>query len=402
MDQGKYTSLLDAMKEVPDPRKARGRRYGWELLLGLICAGLASGQKTTWAIARWALHHTQALGQLLETARIPSYSTIYRVLRYIDIEALEAGIATYGQAVDEQEQQVGRIEAADGQVLRGQCAEGKEIRGANAHGVKIHLLGLVRHDKATILGQQRVAEGTNEISALPELLAGRDLSGTVTTLEAIFTQRAIAQQIIDQGGHYLMVVKKNQPELYEAIETLFQGPALPHGEEERQTYGYTNSGHGRIEARTLVASELLNEYLNWPGVGQVMQRTCQRTILKKGKESCNTTYGITSLRRRQATAEDLEHLWRMHWTVENPLHYVRDETLGEDRGQAWKGHTAQALAALRNGLLTTLRHKGWTSIADALRYYPGELQRPLQLVGALPACTRSSPEMQRFLHLSRL
>ena len=152
---------------------------------------MASGQKTAWAIARWALHHTKALGQLLETARIPSYSTIYGLWRHLDIEALEACIAAYGQAVDEQGQQVASMEAADGQVLREQCADGKESRGATAHGVRIRLLGLVRHDKATLLGQQRVAEGTNEIGALPGLWAGPDLSGTVTILDAMFTQRAI-------------------------------------------------------------------------------------------------------------------------------------------------------------------------------------------------------------------
>ena len=110
-----------------------------------------------------------------------------------------------------------------------------------------------------------------------------------------------------------------------------------------------------------------------------------RKVLKKGEESCNTTYGITSLRRSQATAKDLEGFWRMHWTIENPLHYVRDETLGEDRGQAWKGHSAQALAALRNGLLTALRQRGWSSIADAIRYHAGNVSRPLQLVGAISA-----------------
>jgi len=74
----------------------------------------------------------------------------------------------------------------------------------------------------------------------------------------------------------------------------------------------------------------------------------------------------------------LESLWRNHWTIENPLHYVRNETLGEDRGQAWKGHTAQTLAALRNGLLTGLQHQGWTSIAQALRYHASSIQRSLQ------------------------
>jgi predicted transposase YbfD/YdcC len=382
MDQDKYTHLMDVVKGVPDPRKARGKRYKWSLLLGLICAGLAAGQQTAWAIGSWVKHQREDLCGLLKVSSLPSYSTIYRTLRYLPIQSLEAHIAAYGQKVAEAE---AGVEVADGQVLRGQCADGKEIRGANTHGANLRLLALVRHGSATILGEQRVAEGTNELGTLPDLLADRDLTGTVTTLDAIFTQRTIAQQIIDQGGHYLMVVKKNQPTLYEDIETLFEEPPLPTAEDDRQRYTYSDHGHGRLERRTLVASEMLNEYLDWPGVGQVMRRTCERTEISKGKTSCHDTYGISSLPRDLAMAKDLEGFWRMHWTIENPLHYVRDETLGEDRGQAWKGHTAQALAALRNGLLTALRHQGWSSIADALRFYVGDLKRPLQLVGAIPS-----------------
>jgi predicted transposase YbfD/YdcC len=385
MDQEQYSSWLAYVKEVPDPRRARGKRYRWELVWAVICAGLASGQKTAWAIGCWAKHHAQELCRQLQAEDIPSYPTLYRALRYTEVEELETQIAAYGQAVDEHEEQAGCLEIADGRLLRGQAVDGKEIRGAQAHGVTIHLLSLVRHEQATILGQQRVPEGTNELGLMPAFLAGQDLSDTVTTADALHTQKRLAQQIVDQGGDYLMVVKKNQRQLYEDIATLFIAPPFPRGEEDRQVYSYANAGHGRLERRTLVCSELLNEYVNWPAVGQVMQRTCERTVVTKDTTTSCTTYGITSLTRAQATAEDLERLWRGHWTIENRSHYVRDETLGEDRGQAWKGHTAQALAALRNGLLVTLRRWGWDSIADALRYYSGELHRALHLVGAYPA-----------------
>jgi predicted transposase YbfD/YdcC len=385
MDREKDTSWLAYVQAMPDPRQVRGKRYSWDLLWTVICAGLASGQKSAWAIARWAKHHAQALCRELNVARIPSYSTLYRVLRYVDVEALEAQVAAYGQAVDPQSPPTPSLHSEEGQRLRGQAVDGKEIRGAKAHGVKVSLLSLVRHDAATILGQQRVPEATNEIGVAPAFFARQDLKGTVTTMDAHFTQRAIAQQVRAQGGHYLMVVKKNQPQLYEDVATLFQAPPWPRGEEDRQAYRYVNSGHGRIEQRTLVCSEGLNAYLSWPGVGQVLQRSCARALLSKGTTSVQTSYAITSLTRAQASAKDLETLWRNHWTIENREHYVRDETLGEDRGQAWKGQTAQALAALRNGLLATLRRQGWTSIADALRYYSGDLHRALRLVGALPA-----------------
>jgi len=383
MDHEQCISLLDFVKEVPDPRKARGQRYSWELMLGLICAGLAAGQKTAWAIARWAKHQQAELCRLLQARRMPSYATLYRALRSLDVEALEVQLAAYARRVEELEDAGDGSEAAAAQRWRGQSVDGKLIRGAGAHGVSIQLLGLVRHGQATVLGQRRVSEGTNELGALPDLLAGGDLTDTVTTLDALFTQRAVAQQIIDRRGHYLMVVKKNQPTLYADLETFFDSAPLPPGEDDRQSDTSAGCAHGRFERRTLVSSELLNDYLDWPGVAQVMRRTCERTILSTGARSCTLTYAITSLTRAQAKAQDLEGLWRNHWTIENGLHDVRDETLGEDRGQAWKGPTAQALAALRNGLLAAMRRRGWRSMADALRFYSGDLSRALRLVGAL-------------------
>jgi predicted transposase YbfD/YdcC len=120
---------------------------------------------------------------------------------------------------------------------------------------------------------------------------------------------------------------------------------------------------------------VLVPYLHWPGGQQVFQRTCRPVSNKTGKVSEKVTYGITSLARQRAQAYQLEQFYRGHWTIENQSHYVRDETLREDRGQIHKGHAPQALAALRNGLLMTLRHQGWTDIADALRYYAASVTK---------------------------
>ena len=96
-------------------------------------------------------------------------------------------------------------------------------------------------------------------------------------------------------------------------------------------------------------------------------------------------YGITSLRPQEAGAEQLELLWRRHWTIENRDHYVRDVTMGEDACQVHTGHAAHALAALRNAILSLLRWKGWTNIAAAIRHYAASVLRSLELIGAVPA-----------------
>ena len=125
--------------------------------------------------------------------------------------------------------------------------------------------------------------------------------------------------------------------------------------------------------------------MTWPGVQPVLRRECERIVQQRGKVTRIVTYGLTSLAPRAATPAQGEGFWRGHWTIENRTHYVRDVTMGEDAGQAYRGSTPQALAALRNGLLTLLRCRGWTNIADALRTYAASLPEALKLIGVLPA-----------------
>ena len=166
-------------------------------------------------------------------------------------------------------------------------------------------------------------------------------------MDALLTQQPIARQILAQGGHYLMIVKANQPSLSAAIALLFRTPPVPARPGELLDAQTGGKGHGRLERRLLSSSTALTGYLDWPGAAQVMRRTCRRLNLRSGLLETKTTYGITSLPRELAEPKQLEQFWRGHWTIENCLHYVRDETLGEDRCQVHSGHAPQALAAFR-------------------------------------------------------
>jgi predicted transposase YbfD/YdcC len=380
MDRDQFTSMLAFLASVPDPRQARGKRYPWELLLAIVCAALLSRHFNASAMAEWAAEHRQEISAWLGVTlrRTPSHSTLRRALRYLDIEALERQVAAFIQTL-EQEESSETVVGADGQPLRGLAIDGKDVRGAGAHGEKVHLLSVVQHGSGDTLAQQQVGEKTNEIPAVLELLAGRDLRGTVITVDALNTQRATAELIIGQGGDYLMVVKKNQPTLYEDIETLFQSN-LPPEASDRDRCSRPGKGHGRLERRTLACSSELGGYLDWPGATQVARRRCWRKETKSGEVSDEVSYAVTSLRRERAGARQLEALWRAHWTIENRDHYVRDETLQEDRCQMHKGNAPQALAALRNGLLAALRHHGWDNIAAATRHYGAFATRALAFI----------------------
>jgi predicted transposase YbfD/YdcC len=402
MDQSQCSRFFDFLKKVPDPRGARGKRYPWEGILAIVALGLAHGQKTVWGIARWAQLHSKEILESLAIAMrgIPSPGTFYRALRGVDMEALEGEGCAYGQEVEQELLSQGQAE--DGQAcLRGQAVDGKELRGTGRYGTPVRLVSLVRHGTGTVLGECQVPDKASELRALPALLEGRDLAGTMTTLDALYTRRPVAQEILDRRGHYLMMVKGNQPALLEALETLFKEPPLP-GEARWQDIQW-HKEHGRLEMRQVVASELLNDYLDWPGVGQVVQRTCIRITQKNQKQSKEVSYAVTSATHEQAAVEQLALFWREHWTIENKSHYVRDETLGEDRGQIHVGHAPHALAVLRNGLLTALRRQGWTSIPDALRAHEAPTAQAFTLLG-IPICPVSwlQPKMQLSPTLGRL
>jgi len=386
MDAPQYTNLCAALAGVPDPRQRRGQRYPWPVLLTLLAAALVSGQQSLRASGQWVAEHAAELGPLvgLPPGRVPSPATLRRAVRAVDVAALEAQLTAFVATLPAPPPQPAGERPSLPLPWTGLALDGKAVRGANRHGAKIHLVGLVRHDDGHVLRQVAVAEKSNEITAAPRVLAGRDLRGTVTTVDAQLTQRALASQIRDQGGHYLMVVKANQPELLAAITTLFADPPLPSASDAAASASTCDKGHGRLEVRTLERSAALNAYLDWPAVGQVLRRRCQRVHLATGEIEEEVSYGVTSLAPAEASATQLEALWRGHWTIENRVHYVRDVTWGEDAGQVRRGHAPQALAALRNGLLSLLRACGWTQIADATRHYGAYAPRAIQLLSSPP------------------
>ncbi len=378
------STLLDYLSQVPDFRCARGQRFAWSYLLALVAAAVAAGQKHVVAMVDWAQAHRQELLTALgpHRSRLPSPATWRRVLLHIDMAALERQIAAYTAHLDQVDGTQGAISLRDGTVVRGQAVDGKDVCGASAHGQYTFLVSLVRHEGAYVLAQAAVARKTNEITAVPALLAGRDLTGTVTTMDALLTQRHIAQQILNQGGHYLMIIKQNQPTLYAAARLVFEEPPQPRQPGERLTGRTSDKAHGRWERRSLVTTTALNAYLTWPGSAQVLRRTCRRIHERTGLLETEVTYGITSLPTTLAGPAQLERIWRGHWTIENRLHYVRDETFGEDRCQVHTGTAAQALAAMRNAVVSTLRFHGWSNLAAATRCYAAHPQRILRLIGA--------------------
>jgi predicted transposase YbfD/YdcC len=228
--------------------------------------------------------------------------------------------------------------------------------------------------------QQAVEDKTNEIGVIEELLKGLFLQGKIVTCDALLTQRKVAQQIVDEGGDYVMVVKENQPELRAVVEGAIAG--IPFYREEADRAESLDCGHGRIEARKLVATNVLSGQEEiWPGLEQVFAIERQIMEKKSGKERREVVYGVTSLSREQATAKELLKLVRGHWQIENRLHWVRDVTYGEDHSQVRKGNLPQAMAALRNTAIGLMRLAGESNIAQACRRFAAQPWQALVLIG---------------------
>jgi predicted transposase YbfD/YdcC len=165
-------------------------------------------------------------------------------------------------------------------------------------------------------------------------------------------------------------VKENQPELLAAIVDAFDDEGISPREKrlataERQVARSTNKGHGRTEKRTLTATTALNDYLDWPFLGQAFKRVRQRTI--QGKTTTETVFGITSASRQKAGADRLLKLVRRHWMIENGVFYVRDMTFGEDACRVRSGSAPMILSTLRNVSIALLNQGHTPNKAAALR-----------------------------------
>jgi len=377
-----YSGMLERFKNVPDPRTRPNRLYPWQLLWGLISAAMASACQTPTAIARWITEHRDDLLAALPASivRLPSESTIRRTLAAVDGSQLDAALTSLPALAPPAP--VAPAAVGTPPPLEGQAIDGKNVRGVGRSGHPCQLVSLVQHTSATVLGQEQVARKCDERSAVPVLLAGRQLRGTVITLDALHTLKQTARLILTQDGDYLMVVKKNQASLYDFLDMLFSLPAHPSDHEVWDQVGPTSEkGHGRLSTRTLISGNAHIEDVDWPGVAQVMRRECERIELKTGKVTREVSYALTSLTPSRADAAALETLWRGHWTIENRVHYVRDVSFGEDGGHAAPGSTARALASVRNALLYLFRRAGWRLVPHALAHYGASVRRALTLVG---------------------
>jgi predicted transposase YbfD/YdcC len=212
---------------------------------------------------------------------------------------------------------------------------------------------------------------TNEIKMAIPLLDAIDIEGKDVTADALLTQRKIAEYLVNQRhAHYHFTVKANQPTVLKDIALYFQNRQQP------DFVQYDPPEHGRIEVRKIWTTTELNDYLDFPQVGQAFVIERHFTEKKTGRTSCDIAYGITSRTTQQANPQRVLNVNRGHWSIENSCHYILDWNFDEDRGRIRTGYGPENISRLRRFAIGIIKAKGMRNVSQKMR----QLMRNIRLV----------------------
>lgn len=238
--------------------------------------------------------------------------------------------------------------AIDGKTL---CNSADKSQDTSA----IHMVSAFATSARLVLAQQKVDEKSNEITAIPKLLELLDLKGHVVTIDAMGTQKAIAQKIIDKNGDYILALKGNQGTLNEDVRLFLEAELLkPNSiaiEDEHEAF---DKGHGRIESRKCIVSshvDWLSQKEKWAGLKTVAM--IEETQENNGEISIARRFFISSL---PANAERIAKAVRAHWLIENGLHWTLDVVFNEDNSRVRKDNAAENMALIRHVTINMLNN----------------------------------------------
>lgn len=359
--------LIAAFAQVPDPRRRQGTRYPLAAILALATVALLANHLSVLAMAQWGADASPALCRALgfPNGPMPCQSTLHRLFAKLNpaalIEALNSACLRHVPVPTERGSQG---VALDGKAQRGRLAADPAAGVAHALSAYCHAAGIVL-SQSPIEHDGSKAEA--ELTVAPTVVGAVDWHNRLLTGDALFCQRALCQQVLDGGGDYLLIVKKNQPTLFNDIALLFTSASTVPLTDRREATAI-DQGHGRTDdTRQLIASSDLVGYLDWPGHAQVFH--LERSWTEKGKKHSVVRYGITSLPPKVAGAAQLLGHKRAHWQIENQLHRPKDVTLAEDASLVHLGQGPNVLAILRNLALSLLHAAGIQTIAAQVRHF---------------------------------
>jgi predicted transposase YbfD/YdcC len=360
------TTIAEHFADLDDPRRTYLVEHRLLDIVTLALCALLAGADTWVEVAAFGQQREGWLRTFLALPYgIPSHDTLGRVFAGLDPAPFASGFTAWVQAM-QQRLPVPEVPASAPPPLRVRAVDGKQVRRSHdrlSGHPALHLVSVWASEARLVLAQEAVADHSNEIPALPLLLAQLDLAGCIVTVDAMGCQREVATQVCERQADYVLALKANQEGTYEAVVDTFtlaeadQFTGVRHDQAET-----VEKGHGRLEWRrcTVINDPAILAWLNadgrWTGLRAIGRVEAQRQVgLDPATEpgTVETRYYLLS---HPWSAATFGQIVRTHWQIENRQHWILDVAFREDESRARRGHSAHNLALLRRLALNLLLH----------------------------------------------
>lgn len=337
-------SITSYFSLIPDPRNASKTTYQLEHIFFIMLSAVLAGANSIHQIAIFSQAKARWIKNLIGIQTTPTYGVFWWILVRLKPEFLRQLLGGWLETLSDGLRD--QILAIDGKCLRG-------TQNGNTLNPTLHLVSLFAVNAGLIIAQEPVEEKSNEITAIPKLLEGIDIQGSVITIDAMGCQKKIAQQICEAGADYVLALKGNAGLIHDEIVGYFRdAEEVGHEYLDHTQFLEEDVGHGRVVSRNVRCVqdvEWLPQLSEWEKLKGLIEVVSCRT--EKGKLSTERRYYITSL---DANGEKLARIIRSHWGIENNLHRQLDVNFMEDDSPVNTRHAAENLATIRRMALNIL------------------------------------------------